>query len=711
MRTYHPLDASKREIRVLRISKPIIPLTPDNRLECALLTVSLDDFHDQYSKVLDATNDASRQARDLLWRLLKRPGLREELQRADVRDDYPHLALREAVRLMDENESLEAMAPVANNRYKWGDFFALSYEWGDPGLTAPILVNENEIHVTRNLEAALRSICRYWWASEEYEEEVYLWADAICINQHDVPERNSQVRLMGEIYTLALRVCTWTGPGFEHDIVAQNVVDKVVADRNYGENNFESLSSSGSLLGWRILFAIASRSYWQRLWIIQEQLLGFERSAIFLNTCCIPLPDLILAMRFLIGFIPIIFKRVLEVNSSSMADAMPMLQLFNYVDIHGTFKHNTPELLLRGARANQKDKRDKIYGLLSLMDPTVRDSITVDYSLPYTVIYRDFVRCCAEKTGRLDHVYQLADSVSLDSECRADGQDVHGTNEYHLPSWAPDWSSLDVNNIDLSTVIAVLHDRRAGSDTTHVPLKEVDMGILTCRGFLFDTVDGLGCSRDAGVRHDEHDLVAPSSSDFDRATIIGMSSMKEYVWHGITMGALTNKRVLAAKMFGEFPNELIDEFPYYPNIESSVTEGSGWKPTITQWQRCNHSFKVFGVPLPAFFAQEVSNAYLDRLEEVNWTTVRFLGTLKSVVALKRIITTARGYLGMAPKASKQGDSIFLLKGCNTPLVLRPSGDGTYYLVGGCFVPGIMDGEAMDQFLQDDSVPEMNVALR
>ena len=41
-------------------------------------------------------------------------------------------------------------------RYKWGDYVALSYVWGDARATREIFVNRVGMQVTHNLEAALR---------------------------------------------------------------------------------------------------------------------------------------------------------------------------------------------------------------------------------------------------------------------------------------------------------------------------------------------------------------------------------------------------------------------------------------------------------------------------------------------------------------------------------------------------------------------------
>ena len=45
-----------------------------------------------------------------------------------------------------------------------------------------------------------------------------------------------------------------------------------------------------------------------------------------------------------------------------------------------------------------------------------------------------------------------------------------------------------------------------------------------------------------------------------------------------------------------------------------------------------------------------------------------------------------------PKEARLGDKIVVIKGGQVPLLLRPQ-QGSFRLVGECYVHGIMDGEA------------------
>ena len=87
-------------------------------------------------------------------------------------------------------------------------FTALSYVWGtfsSPSDT--IRCNGVAINISTSCRDALREIRR------QSESRVTLWVDSICINQVDMVERSSQIRLMGEVYSWASLVYIWLGKG------------------------------------------------------------------------------------------------------------------------------------------------------------------------------------------------------------------------------------------------------------------------------------------------------------------------------------------------------------------------------------------------------------------------------------------------------------------------------------------------------------------
>jgi Heterokaryon incompatibility protein (HET) len=88
-------------------------------------------------------------------------------------------------------------------------YTALSYTWGDttPTPTVPIQCDGQVLHIAENLDAALRVL-------RKEDESVYVWADAVCINQNDVEEKNNQVVHARDIRIRRYRLrVAWRGHG------------------------------------------------------------------------------------------------------------------------------------------------------------------------------------------------------------------------------------------------------------------------------------------------------------------------------------------------------------------------------------------------------------------------------------------------------------------------------------------------------------------
>jgi hypothetical protein len=171
-------------------------------------------------------------------------------------------------------------------------FEALSYEWGKPNTNdAMIFIDGIQVRIRRNLHAALLHI-------RNADEDRHFWIDALCINQSNVPERNHQVELMGKIYSSAKQVVVWLGHPDELSKLAMKIfaaVAEISATMGRGailgkvrfraassESNGFTVSHSLSgdtriLISPRELKAVrhwANRSYWYRVWIIQEIILA-----------------------------------------------------------------------------------------------------------------------------------------------------------------------------------------------------------------------------------------------------------------------------------------------------------------------------------------------------------------------------------------------------------------------------------------------------
>jgi Heterokaryon incompatibility protein (HET) len=134
-------------------------------------------------------------------------------------------------------------------------YAALSYYWGDEEPEHEIYIFETpaayddwkdkraillpwmgHLLIRNNLRDALEQL-------RLEDKPVYLWADALCINQSNVKERTAQVARMHDVYTQAEKVYIWLGK--RNPIEAQRVFDflRKILDLSELENLVERLET------------------------------------------------------------------------------------------------------------------------------------------------------------------------------------------------------------------------------------------------------------------------------------------------------------------------------------------------------------------------------------------------------------------------------------------------------------------------------------
>ena len=305
---------------------------------------------------------------------------------------------------------------------------ALSYTWGsmnDPETARVISLEGDEVQevATLDLYPNLASAFRHLRLVDKIRT---FWVDAICINQKDIPERNTQVKRMANIYKSAYRVVAWLGGEELNSTHALDILQ-------YIGDQLE-IVSKGSLVRspeatepslwmnachiqlneptWQAIMSILERSWFYRLWCWQEVNLssrhtiiqcGFDevRWTVFRRAVlCIhnknKLPDIVFRERC----------RHISLLTAN-AEVFPMSMLLDLSRSKGC-----------------AESRDKVYGLLGLTAPQFSASVKVDYSLPVERVYKDTFLAHASITQRLE----------LLKHCDAAKRNIDG------PSWVPDWS-------------------------------------------------------------------------------------------------------------------------------------------------------------------------------------------------------------------------------------------------------------------------------
>lgn len=126
---------------------------------------------------------------------------------------------------------------------------ALSYVWGDPKETLPILIGKHSFDVTINLHSALSRL-------RNHSLERVLWVDAICIDQNNHNEKEDQIRSMANIYGQANRVVVWLGD--DADDSHQALEDIRIAAKE---------ESTDTMYNNQAVIALLQRPWFERIWV------------------------------------------------------------------------------------------------------------------------------------------------------------------------------------------------------------------------------------------------------------------------------------------------------------------------------------------------------------------------------------------------------------------------------------------------------------
>ena len=317
-------------------------------------------------------------------------------------------------------------------------YVALSYTWGAPTPQAalegmsderrfPIICNEQELRVTENLFCFLRHTVR-----KEIAIRGRWWIDAICINQNDNNERNAQILLMEAIYSKAALVLIWLGEEDEFTKSALELIE-VLGTMQQSElqrvDPFKEMDlrdqygkAGGSIMNdvnWTALWNFVQRSWFTRIWVLQE----IARGKGFLFTC----GDTILSHTKLINILryatwtryPLSSKDLIKKNNKALT-ALNFLQ-----DGHdGPPICEPTEAVIVTRDFKASDPRDKVFALLSFFYE--KHKILVDYNKTVIDIYIDFTKT------------QLETSKDLRVLSLTEGRE--NKTWKGLPSWVPDYS-------------------------------------------------------------------------------------------------------------------------------------------------------------------------------------------------------------------------------------------------------------------------------
>ncbi|KAI0450014.1 HET-domain-containing protein [Xylaria acuta] len=516
----------------------------------------------------------------------------------------------------------------------------LSYVWGEMGGNRTIIVEGTEAELTDNLFDALARI-------RHETKPRHLWVDALCINQQDGDEKTAQVNMMHRIYANCVQCNIWMG---NIDAVAIGVTEaeslraaegaigavQVLAGIESDSDLPPHLANRGQKIkAGKALKALMHTQWWSRIWTVQEAT-SPRISTVLWGPLSIPWSSMRLAAERLIsGNYPpeeqLAITDLFEYSNYSWFTA-PILGLI-WASRWIVQPHPPLEMLWRFRYRDSTDPRDKVYVILNLVEEGT-------YPLP-SVASSDYTTNTAVLYRRvmldlLRNEWGLRPLIGL----RGERKSVPG-----LPSWVVDWS-LPPGEFGFAGFWAHNYFWLHYTADRGLPMLHLDEltspehgeDVLNVNGVFFDKVLVYG------------DLIARDEED-DR--------LQEMVAEVI------------AKALAEEPRYRIISEVYWQEALVDIIEGN----------YASSEAIIEGAPGNAFWRGEM-------------------------LRYQRLFITENGAVGLGPSGTSIGDEVWILSGGRSPFLLSPlhpddadmkGRDASFHYTfrGDIFIPGIMEGEAVD----------------
>ncbi|KAK4185808.1 hypothetical protein QBC35DRAFT_555717, partial [Podospora australis] len=438
-------------------------------------------------------------------------------------------------------------------------------------------------------------------------------------------------------------------------------------------------------LVWKAVFELLSRQWFGRLWIIQEVILsrnlylacGKRRGHwdVF-SSACLALDECGVGAWLDNKFHGNVFSRLLDLDAEKheyQRDHTGDSWLFSR--------------LVNTRRANSWKPKDKVYGLLGIVDaPWVKISYD-DADYPKERLYHDIAAHLLEHNKvPLSSLLPAVDHEPEDGEGKA----------YRLPSWVADWSQHRVTK-ELGYKSSTANVFNASK---HVRFKKMKLGVdyglvdgekreLRVPGRVFDTI---ACLSD--VLKDP-DLVHPADNK-NWTGCIEFVADNLPTSPGDTSAFEAFCSVITAGKDGTGLHPLPPSS--YEIISMLLDESSGKSPTL---------------PGQTYSKRQQLPKGKGKLELASLSSREPRMTLQEIrTAMRRALKNRRlgltkegrlGLLGLFPRYAKVGDNVGVLAGAYTPFVLRETIEGKWQLIGEAYVHGVMHGERAEGLDDGDIV--------
>ena len=628
-------------------------------------------------------------------------------------------------------------------------FYSASYTWGTKAYSDTAIKLKNGIlPVLQGLLPFLRMVSEH----EDFRDDDWWWIDSLSINLADGQERESQVRIMADIYKKAKRAMVWLGDEIDDGSDCRGAIDflhylqglQPTFSGQQADAARANLRSPHMAPHWKSVSSLLARPWWSRVWTLQEMILPgevkfycgkhsisrgkFKTAMYSIFLCSIGDRDmdveLIARKTFDSAFNR---RRVHQWHVHPKARGIALVAILAYIGNHSA-----------------SDARDRIYSVLGLITERDRRLVGIpEYKTSVQHQYAKLVRSFYEEYQSLD-IICFAHLFNRYAGLEDPGMDNA------VPSWVPDWRIYTefASPVPLMASQSAsehignfrpLHgqDWKAKYDAPGPWLKERadvlfhdNLKEIWCDGVILGTVASLGALAGCEPRcrsfvcaQDEpsHRILQESTiSSSEHNAIPNPMALVNSIAQSLVLGRQDKYLRFVAPDYYVSDFLVICSACLDPDILPEALHHSA-DPTFAAWFNENRSLRLGSWTLEQIVQSVVFSKDPSRYESLPPPTLhsmslshrltmhppdpkagsesdfadnflsRFLDTTRK--KSRRIMATSEGHIGMAPCRARPGDAVVVLFGCSIPLVLRRVGmREAWRVIGEAYVDGLMNGE-------------------
>jgi len=317
---------------------------------------------------------------------------------------------------------------------------ALSYSWGYPELDDVLICNGAARPISHSNAAALRAL-------RHDSEPVFLWIDAICINQEDKQEKSEQVSEMLTIYKKARSVIAWLGAPDADGWIALRCIEELPSIERALSENPEQCHNAACFDKMKMVHASLLNFHNQpllgRTWVRQE-----IYAARNLMVQCGPFSLSWKDFVRLAELVTIIGCQLADGDGTRKSRELKVSTLLKEAQRNTVLPpngvkppRNLIEVLLQSKDFAVTDPRDTFYAILGMCNVSSFTRASRDHERSPNAVLLDYSKSIAEvlQDASLYLMNCQNNSTSLANLWHSykRGNEHSGT----LPTWAVDWRS------------------------------------------------------------------------------------------------------------------------------------------------------------------------------------------------------------------------------------------------------------------------------